>query len=248
MILGNFVKKWQACQTPVCYSEHRKAQHKSKRKITKNVYRFKNPKEVNNMNHKLILTRGIALIVVMLVVTGCATPQADPSPTSAPQSCPTSELQSCPTTAAQAVPEMNAWRWGYTGNIPTNIVITFDPGDKCSMEVVNPINVSYFNKSWNQLTYDIVINDQTYQNYLVWAYSVDPGTTQAQMDAPPTSAMNPPSWINLIQGTIVYPMTRTFHTGAVDVTEGPLYFTCMVQGPDALKIIGGLGPVEVPTK
>ncbi len=34
------------------------------------------------MNHKLILTRGIALIMVMLVVTGCATPQAAPCPTS----------------------------------------------------------------------------------------------------------------------------------------------------------------------
>ena len=193
------------------------------------------------MNHKMILTRGIAVIVVMLVVTGCATPQVDPCPTTAPQACPT--------VAAQAMPKVNAWRWGYTGGIPTNVIITFDPSDKCSMEVVNPINVSYFSKSWNQVSYEIVVNDQTYENYVVWVYSVDPGTTQAQIDAvDPNDTSSPPSWVNLIQGTIVYPMSRTFHTGAVDITEGPLYFTCMVQGPDALKIIGGLGPVEVPTK
>ncbi|MFZ0534649.1 MAG: hypothetical protein WAM09_15850 [Anaerolineales bacterium] len=209
------------------------------------------------MNHKLILTRGIALILVMLVVTGCATPQAKPCPTSAPQACPTTELpsfptsvpQSCPTAAGQAVPEMNTWRWNYAGGIPTNIIITFDPGDKCSMEIVNPVYVSYFSKSWNQVSYEIVVNDQTYENYVVWVGSNDPGTTQAQMDAvDPNDTSSPPSWVNLIQGTIVYPMSRTFHTGAIDITEGPLYITCMVQGPDALRVIGALGPLNVPTK
>jgi hypothetical protein len=147
------------------------------------------------------------------------------------------------------LPTPNAWRSEYTGGIPTNIIITFEPGDKCSMEVVNPINVSYFSKSWNQLTYDIVVNDQMYQNYIVWVGSVDPGTTQAQMNAVnPTNTNSPPSWLNLIIGDIVYPMTKTFHSSAVDITEGPLYFTCMVQDPDALRIIRNLGPLEVPTK
>jgi hypothetical protein len=114
------------------------------------------------------------------------------------------------------------------------------------MEVINPISGSYFSPSWNQLSYDIVVNDQTYQNYVVWVYSVDPGTTQAEMDAASTSANTPPSWANLIIGDIVFPKTRTFHTSAVDITEGPLYFTCMVQGPDKLRIIGGLGPLEMP--
>ena len=194
------------------------------------------------MNHKQLFTHGIMLVLVVLL-TACATPTATPCPTNAPQSCPTTAM-------VQAPPTPNAWRPGYTGGIPTNVIITFDPGDKCSMKVITPISASYFSPLWNQLSYDIVVNDQTYQNYVVWAYSVDPGTTQAQLDATPTSdmTMNPPSWINLIQGAIVYPMSRTFHTGAVDITEGPLYFTCMVQGPDALKFIGFLGPLEVPTK
>jgi hypothetical protein len=191
------------------------------------------------MNHKLILTSVIALFMVMLVVTGCATPKATPCPTSAPQSCPT--------VAAQALPEVNGWRWSYTGGIPTNVIITFDKSDQCSMEVINPVRASYFNQAWNQVSYEIVVNDQTYQNYVVWIGSVDPGTTQAQIDAVDKYATSsPPSWLNLIQGTIVYPMSRTFHTGAIDITEGPLYFTCMVQGPDNLKIIGNLEPLEVP--
>jgi hypothetical protein len=142
------------------------------------------------------------------------------------------------------MPEVNAWRWGY---LSPNVIITFDPGDKCSMEVINPISGSYFSPSWNQVSYDIVVNDQTYQNYVVWVSSVDPGTTQEQIDAvDPNSADTAPSWINLIIGDIVFPKTRTFHTSAVDITEGPLYFTCMVQGPDKLRIIGGLGPLEMP--
>jgi len=118
------------------------------------------------------------------------------------------------------------------------------------MEVINPIGVSYFNPLWNQLSYDIVVNDQTYQNYVVWVYSADPGTTQAQMDAPSPdpSLGQPPSWMNIITGNVIYPMTRTFHTSAIDITEGPLYFSCLAQGPDKIKSIGELGPLNVPTR
>jgi len=210
------------------------------------------------MNHNLIMTRGLAHIMVMLVVTGCATPQADTCPTAIPQSCPTiasqscptAESQACPTAAAQTVPEMSAWRWGFTGGIPLNVIITIEPGDKCSMEVINSVGASYFNPLWNQLSYDIVVNDQTYQNYVIFVYSVDPGTTQAQMDAPgpDPSLGEPPSWMNIITGDVIYPMTRTFHTSAIDITEGPLYFSCFAQGPGKLKAIGDLGPLEVPTK
>src|SRR4030066_2012391 len=125
------------------------------------------------MNHKQLFTHGIMLMLVVLL-TACAAPTATPCPTNAPQSCPTAMVQPPPTP--------NAWRPGYTGGIPTNVIITFDPGNKCSMKVISPISGSYFSPLWNQLTYDIVVNDQTYQNYLVWAYSVDPGTTQAQLD------------------------------------------------------------------
>ena len=209
------------------------------------------------MNHNKFVIRGIALILVMLVVAGCAAPTATPCPTTASfscptaavQECPTAAVQSCPTTLAQAPPTPNAWRPGYTGDIPTNVIITFDPGDKCSMKVITPISESYYSPLWNVLSYDIVVNDQTYQNYLMWTETIAPGKTLADMEAiPPTATRIPPSWVKIIIGDIVYPMTRTFHYVSVDITEGPLYFTCMVQGPGGPRTIGHLGPLEVPTK
>ena len=193
------------------------------------------------MNHKQFFTWGIMLVLVVLL-TACAATTTTPSPTTAAQSCPTAMVQAPPTS--------NAWRSGYTGGIPTNVIITFDPGDKCSMKVITPISASYFNPLWNQLSYDIVVNDQTYQNYVVWVYSADPGTTQAEMDAttPDPSLGEPPSWMNIITGNIIYPMSRTFHSSEIDITEGPLYFTCLGQGPDKLRWIGDLGPLEVPAK
>jgi hypothetical protein len=201
------------------------------------------------MNHKQLFTHGFMLILVILL-SACATTKSTSNPTAAPVSCPTSAAQACPTAAAQAVPEMSAWRLGFTGGIPLNVIITIEPGDKCSMEIIYPVAESYFNPLWNQLSYDIVVNDQSYENYVIFVYSVDPGTTQAQMDAPgpDPSLGEPPSWMNIITGDVIYPMTRTFHTSAIDISEGPLYFSCFAQGPGKLKAIGDLGPMEVPTK
>jgi hypothetical protein len=211
------------------------------------------PKE-EKMNHNKFVIRTIALILVTVVVAGCASPTATPCPTAVPQQCPTAAMQecptaavqSCPTAAAQAMPEVNAWRSGY---IPANVIITFDPGDKCSMKVIHPITGSDWNTSWNQLTYNIVVNDQTYQNYVMWIETLDPGKTLADLEAiPPTSTNTPPYYVHLLQADIVNPGSRTFHYGPVDNTEGPLYFTCMVQGPGGLRIISQLGPLEMPTK
>ena len=203
------------------------------------------------MNHKQILTRGIALILVMLVVAACTAPSAAPCPTIAPQSCPTNASQSCPTNAPQssptaamqAVPEMNAWRWGFTGG-SANVIITFEPGDKCSMDIIQPITGS----DWNTLNYEIVVNDQTYQNYLVDSFTVDPGITLEEMEASPGPPAPPPPWMHLKEVTFVNPMSRTLQAAAITITEGPFYFVCNVQGPDDLKIIKILGPLEVPTK
>jgi hypothetical protein len=137
---------------------------------------------------------------------------------------------------------MNAWRWGW--NAEANVIITFDPGDKCSMEVIHPITGS----DWNTLTYEIVVNDQTYKNYLVDTFTVDPGMTLAEIEAGSTSSSIPPPYVHLKEVVFVNPMTRTLHASAVSITEGPLFFVCSVQGPGAQRIIEFLGPLEVPTK
>ncbi len=62
------------------------------------------------MNHTRNLIRGFTLILVMLVIAGCAAPTATSSPTTEAQSCPTTAPQSCPTAGAQAMPETDAFR------------------------------------------------------------------------------------------------------------------------------------------
>jgi len=186
------------------------------------------------MNQKRFFTRGMILLLVILL-TACATPKATPCPTSTPQSCPTAE--------AQAVPEMNVWRWGWTKG-SANVIITFEPGDKCSMEVINAIT----GNDWNTLTYEIVVNDKTYQNYLVDAFTVDPGMTIAEIEAAPPPPAPPPPFMHLKEVTFLNPMSRTLQAAEITLSEGPFYFVCNVEGPGALKVIKMLGPLEVPTK
>lgn len=181
------------------------------------------------MNHKKKLTPVIMLVLVLLL-TACNTPQAIPCPTSAPQSCPTA--------VAQLGPEMNAWRWEVAGS--ADIVITFNQGDECSLEqptrVVTPA----------RLPYEIVVNDQTYKNYVVAFLTLDPGKTLDDLKAWKTSGYNPP-WSQLIGIDVVSPLSRTFHS-MTGITNSPVYAVCFIQGPDNLRIIDTHGPVEVPVE
>jgi hypothetical protein len=192
------------------------------------------------MNHKQFFTRGIILAVVLLL-SACTSPKTTPNPTSDLLSCPTAEPQSCPTAAVQAIPEMNAWRLGWTRDA-ANVIITFEPGDKCSMDIIHPITGS----DWNTLNYEIVVNDQTYQNYLVDTFTVDPGMTLADIEAGSTSISNMPPFVHLKEVTFINPMSRTLQAAAIAITEGPFYFVCVVQDPGDLRIIETLGPLEVP--
>ena len=187
-------------------------------------------------------------VLLMLVVAGCTTPKADPCPTTAPISCPTAASLSCPTTApiscptnaVKANPLTNAWRWGGdTSNV--NVIISFNPGDQCTMEIINPIE-------GGAMRYEIVTNDQTYQNYVIWTLTLDPGKTIEDLKNAPQSPYNPPSFAGVVNGNIVSPMSRAWIFSLPDMTKGPFYFVCMVQGPQDIKIIDHLGPVEVSAK
>ena len=81
--------------------------------------------------------------------------------------CPTAEPKSCPTAASQTGSAINNWRWQFSSAAK---VITYEPGDKCSKEIINPITDPGMN-------YAIVVNDQTYQNYVVSMFTLDPGKT-----------------------------------------------------------------------
>ncbi len=179
----------------------------------------------------------ISLLIVVLVVTACATPKTTSVPTAAALSCPTAAPLTCPTSAVKANPLTNAWRWGGDSS-NVNVIITFKPGDQCSMEIVNPIE-------GGAMRYEIVTNDQTYQNYVIWTVTLDPGKTIEDLKAAPRDPYNPPSYVSLVNGNIVSPMSRVWIFSLPDMTKGPFYFGCMVQGPQDLKIIDYLGPVEV---
>jgi hypothetical protein len=187
------------------------------------------------MSHKMFFIYSIILILA-IILSGCASP-ATAIPTVEALSCPTSAPQSCPTQALQA-PEMNEWRWGNSKLV--EFVITFDPGDKCSIQSIDPYDGS-------GLAYEIVVNDQTYQNYMVAAMSLEKGKTLKDLQAwhaGGANNTNPPPWSKLEAMDVVSPMSRTIHATTVDIV--PLYFVCFIQGPDDQRVIGELEGVPIP--
>jgi hypothetical protein len=196
---------------------------------------FKNPKEVK-MKRSRVYPFAVSILLVVLVVSACAAPKTAPVPTTAAQSCPTAAPQSCPTAVAQAMPKMTAFNW--TIRSLTNVLITFDKGDKCSMKVINPL-------TGPDMNLEIEVNDTTYENYMVIYETLALGKTLADLQA--WKVADSPPFVTALGLDFVGPLSRTGHViGALPV--GQLYFSCLVQGPDAQKLIGSVGPVEVPAE
>ncbi len=175
----------------------------------------------------------IFILFVSIVITGCASP----TPALTPSACPTSELLICPTAFAQVGSTPNAWRMDYSHMI--NISIIFDPGDKCSIDVKNLV-------TYARWSYEIVVNDQTYQNYMVVALTVEAGKTLKDLEEhfkATSSNNNPPPWATTRLLVIVDPLSRTYQW--VTFTGDPLYFACLVQGPGDPRVIDAFGPVEI---
>ncbi len=202
------------------------------------------------MNHNQIFTL-IRVLLSALLLAACATPTAAPAANADQQSCPTAAAQTCPTAAAQTCPTaeplscptaaalepavMNSWRWTVAGE--ANAVITFEKGDKCSMTVVKPLTEPGINLS-------IVVNDTTYNNYMVVGLILDPGKTLADVDKWNNSNSAPP-FAQSIGLAIVNPASRTDIQQSINI-PGQLYYTCFVQGPGALRAIANVGLVTVP--
>jgi hypothetical protein len=183
----------------------------------------------------------ILLICAAIVLAGCASPTAEAStvsiPTSVPLTCPTTEPLSCPTPLAQLPPAPDEWRQGWSNE--SEVVITFDPGDKCSVDVKSPIT----EPGW---FYEVVVNDTTYQNYVVIAMTLEDGKTLKDLEEyhkTPAGSQAPPPFAKMIYLNIVPAMSSTLN--AVEYTGDPLYFSCIVEGPGPQKVIDEFGPVEV---
>ncbi len=192
------------------------------------------------MNRAKLVNQSIALVMVTLVLAGCAAPaalEAAPCPTSAPQACPTCPPQSCPPAAVQAIPTMTSWQKNYYEE--ANLRITFDPGKKCSMDILTPVTDS-------TLFYEVVVNDQTFQNYIVVALTLEEGKTLKDIETYDKTAIGvvpppPGSQIRLLE--IVPPMSRTLHS--MPMPYNPIYLVCLIEGPDQQQPIEQFGPVEV---
>ncbi len=180
------------------------------------------------MKRKTSIIYGIVLIMAV-ILGACTTPQAT--------SCPTSQPQSCPTAAVQAMPEISGFRFAYAGE--SNAIITFTAGDKCTLQVVRPVEKE------NDLRFDVVANDNTYQDYMVWVAYLDPGKTLDDLNSY-TDPSGPPTWLHVIGGVLTTPLSRAESRSqlAIDSTQGPLYFICQVNGPVARKTIEYLGPLK----
>ena len=189
------------------------------------------------MNNKKLLAQITSIFLVTLILTGCAASGADLGVAVAPQTCPTSAPQFCPTAAAPAMPGTSVFQWELAG--AANAIITFQPGDKCTMQVNSPL------KDGQGLIVEVVVKDNTYQDYLVWLATVDPGTTLEDLQSY-TDAINPPGWMNLFGGISATPMSRMVYvdTETISAAQGPIYFTCQADGPATRKFIGHLGPLE----
>lgn len=140
--------------------------------------------------------------------------------------------------SVKGVPEMNTWRSGYNKSY-ANARITFESGDKCILEQLKPATN-------NALAYEIVVNDQKYENYMVMAQTLSAGKTLKDLNdyvnKNPENII-PPYFINLEAGQIVGQMSRTF--AYAHLPTGSIYFTCIIQGPDKQRVIENLGPVEI---
>ncbi len=176
----------------------------------------------------------VILLLIVLAVSGCAAPTATSVPTTAPRSCPTAAPQSCPTAITQTMPKMNPFDWTLLSS--AHVIITFDKGDKCSMKLRTP-------PTGPELNYEIVTNDTTYQNYMVVYMTLDPGKTLADLQA--WKIAGSPPFATGLGLDFVSPASRTGHA-IWTLPAGQIYFSCLVQGPGAQKLIGSVGPVEIP--
>jgi len=134
----------------------------------------------------------------------------------------------------------NDWRLGYTGKRKrweTNAEIVFEPGDKCSMTI-------YKDASPGGFAYKIAVKDDTHDNYIIAAETLDEGYTIEDLRAY-TIPYSAPLFANLISFDVVDPGSTTFMANITRLEADEIFFTCMVQGPDEWKIIGVLGPLPV---
>ena len=188
------------------------------------------------MNHNRSLTLGIALMLIILMA-GCAPAKAESvCPTAAvcptAQACPTAP--SCPSASVKA-PEVKSV-WFSQLDAASEIKINFDPGDKCTLS-------SLSSHTKGLLYYHLQVNDQAHASYAIVIQTVDEGKTLADLQAYPKNAKSAPSWAHNIQEKYVEPGSNSYD--AINISEGPIYISCLVEGENGPERIADFGPIEI---
>ncbi len=178
-----------------------------------------------------VIQHGLPLVLAILLVAGCAAPQAPFSPTATPLSCPTAPA--CISTSA-------AFQVEAKFPISTDITITFNPGNQCSLEGAD---IVYTGTTRRSLDYDLVVNDRSNEMYYVAISTLAEGKTLADLQAQPESEIEPPSFVNVLVVNFVHG-GDALHT-TLSITQGPLYVSCFIWSQGVSVRIADLGPIEV---
>ncbi len=170
-------------------------------------------------------------------MAGCAPAKAESGCPTAPacppaQACPTSP--SCPSAAVKAPVVASVW-FSHL-DAASEIKINFDPGDKCTLS-------SLSSHTKGLLYYHVQVNDQAHASYAVIISNVDEGKTLADVQAYPKNATSGPSWLHAIQEKYVEPGSNSYD--AINITAGPIYVSCFVEGKNGPERIADFGPIEI---
>ncbi len=187
------------------------------------------------MKHKQNIIGGLILFLAMLVVAGCATPQATPGLTSAAQGCPTAPA--CPTPIAAQLSSIEK-SWKSSLDNATSIIITFDVGDKCSVDI--PSGHTLFH---GMLYYNIKVNDQARSIHAVVFQTLDEGKTLQDLQAYPKTATSAPSWVTKFLENYVNAGTNSYF--AENFSAGQIYISCFVAPETGFSRVLDYGPLEI---
>jgi len=174
-------------------------------------------------------------IFMSMVLAACQQPTVAPTEEPPVVLEPTEEpVVMEPTEEPKELGTENDFRIKEFGNW-SNAEITFEPGDKCTLKVIRDASV-------DPVQIKILVKDDTYDNYLIAAFTLKEGYTIEDL---PDSTSRSPYGTNMVAHYVFDPGSATF-IRVWGVDAGELYFTCQVQGPDAMKNIErGLGPLVV---
>ena len=189
---------------------------------------------------KQYIGRCFGLFLVMLMVAGCGPTEADLSATIASQTCPTAEPVSCPTapacpaSAAQIPSSENTW--AATLQSASAIEITFEPGEKCTVDAPNVLGKGMH-------YYNIKVKDQAHATYAVIFQTLEEGKTLADMQAYPKTATREPSWDTIIRENYVGPVSNSYYEE--DFPTGQIYISCFISTQTGILRILDYGPVDI---